>query len=258
MADGQPGLFHYDAGGETSPKRLAVLIGGGALAIIAALWLLGGDEGNEAPAPVVAPAPAPVAAPSPATPAPPPAGGVSVAELRLHGVMGTGDDGAAILSVGPGPQQLVRVGREAAPGIALLAVAGDHVLLREHGREVRLAFADDAPGALPSSASPSSASPSAPAGNAPDRREIVELQAALIPWREDGRHAGFEVRDGALPAILADAGIQPGDVLLRIAGNRLEDSSVVAEVPARLRQRGRLAVEIIRDGEEQTLFLEAP
>jgi general secretion pathway protein C len=257
MADGRPGLFHYDAGGETSPKRLAVLVGGGALVVLAALWLVGGDDGGDDggdPAPVAVSAPPPAPAP-PATTSPPPVGGTSVAELRLHGVMGTGDNGAAILSIGPGPQQLVRVGREAAPGIELLAVAGDHVLLREHGREVQLAFADDMPG---SAAAPSASAPPAPAGDAPDRREILELQAALIPRREDGRHRGFEVREGALPAILADAGIQPGDILLRIAGNRLEDSDVIAEVPARLRQRGRLAVEIIRDGQEQTLFLEAP
>ena len=66
-----------------------------------------------------------------------------VAQLRLHGVMGIGDSGSAIISTGAGPQRLVRVGRNVIPGVPLLAVAGDHVLLRENGREVRLAFADE-------------------------------------------------------------------------------------------------------------------
>ena len=142
MADDRPGLFEFDRDGETSPRRLAVIIGVGLVALLLLLWLFR----DPAPAPEAPPSPQGQAAapqPSPAPIQSRPMPGNAVAHLRLHGVMGIGDSGSAIVSTGAGPQRLVRVGRDVLPGVPLLAVAGDHVLLRENGREVRLAFAED-------------------------------------------------------------------------------------------------------------------
>lgn len=142
MADDRPGLFEFDRDGETSPRRLAVIIGVGLVALLLLLWLFRDPVPmSEAPSSpqAQAPAPQPSSVPIQARPMP----GNAVAQLRLHGVMGIGDSGSAIISTGAGPQRLVRVGRDVIPGVPLLAVAGDHVLLRENGREVRLAFAED-------------------------------------------------------------------------------------------------------------------
>lgn len=143
MGEGRPGLFQFDSNAETSPRRLAIVIGGGIAALLLLLWLFSGDDASSSETAPTARTPAPSVSPPNAT-TPPPAApmAASVAELRLHGVMGTGEDGAAIVSTGAGPQRLVRVGRDVVPGIPLLAVAGDHILVRESGREVRLAFAE--------------------------------------------------------------------------------------------------------------------
>lgn len=254
MDDNKPGFLQFDRGGETSPRRLAVLVGAGVVALLLLLWLFrdpAPPTESAVPASASPPEAAPVAAPR--QPAPAPAN--SVAELRLHGVMGIGDSGSAIISTGAGPQRLIRVGRDAIPGVPLLAVAGDHVLLRENGREVRLAFADDANGGAVATPSGSSSEPGG--RNSPEaRRESREYQAALAPARIDGRHAGYRFRADRMPELFQSAGITADDIILRVGGLGLEDADDVAGIPERMRERETFDVEIIRDGQEQTITID--
>lgn len=261
MADGRPGLFQFDRDAETSPRRLAILIGAGLAALLLLLWLFSGGDSppREAarPAPVPSPGPAAASAPAPAPPPDAPPTG-SVAEIRLHGVMGTGDDGAAIVSTGAAAQRLVRIGRDVVPGVPLLAVAADHILVRENGREVRLAFAENGPSSAAEPAgAPGAGAPSGRRGDAASRRESLEYQAALAPVRVDGRHAGYRFRSGSMPEMFRDAGVQDGDVVLRVGGLGLEDADDVAGIPRRIRQRGRVEIEILRDGERRTIIMDA-
>ncbi len=260
MADGRPGLFQFDSNAETSPRRLAILIGAGLAALLLLLWLFSGDDSAPSePAPPAPPAPV-SAAPTPpsAVPQPVAADVPSVAELRLHGVMGTGTDGAAIISAGAGPQRLVRVGRDVVPGVPLLAVAADHILVRESGREVRLSFAEDGQGGgTVSTAAAAAGSRSPQRGDEASRREALEYQAALAPYRVDGRSVGFQFRTGSMPELFREAGVQDGDVVLRVGGLGLEDADDVAGIPARIRQRGRVEIEILRDGQPQAIMLDA-
>ncbi|QLC22044.1 hypothetical protein HFP51_07530 [Parasphingopyxis sp. CP4] len=252
MDENKPGFLQFDRDGETSPRRLAVLVGAGVVALLLLLWLFRdpAPEADRAP-PVNAPPPAAEPVATQSQPAPT----NSVAELRLHGVMGIGDSGSAIISTGAGPQRLVRVGRNVIPGVPLLAVAGDHVLLRENGREVRLAFADDANGGA--AATPSGASSEPDGRNSPEaRRESREYQAALAPARIDGRHAGYRFRADRMPELFQSAGITPDDIILRVGGLGLEDADDVAGIPERMRERGTFDVEIIRDGQEQTITID--
>lgn len=259
MAEQRPGPFRLDRDAETSPRRLALLIGGGVIALLLLLWLFSGDD--EVPSAEMPPTPTAVpAAPSVVSPAaPPPApGSASVAELRLHGVMGSGEEAAAIVSTGAGPQRLVRVGRDVAPGVPLLAVAADHILVRERGREVRLAFADDGGGAPAASAvAPGTGAGPAPRGSDAERQEAREYQAALAPYRIDGRHAGYRFRDGRMPDMFRDAGVEDDDVVVRVGGLGLEDADDVAGIPRRIRQRGRVEIEIMRNGAPQTIVMDA-
>lgn len=259
MADGRPGLFQLDRDAETSPRRLAMIVAAGLAALLLLLWLFSGDDSAPREAAQPAPAPAPAAAP-PAAPTSDPvaAPSASVAELRLHGVMGTGEDGAAIVSTGAGPQRLVRAGRDVVPGVPLLAVAANHILVRESGREVRVAFAEDGQGsATASTVSPDAGSRSGQRGDEASRRESLEYQAALAPVRVDGRHAGYRFRSGSMPEMFRDAGLQDGDVVLRVGGLGLEDADDVAGIPRRIRQRGRVEIEILRDGEPRTIVMDA-
>ncbi|QLC24829.1 hypothetical protein HFP57_07160 [Parasphingopyxis algicola] len=259
MAEQRPGLFQFDRNAATSPRRLAILVGGGAIALLLLLWLFSGDDAAR-PADTPPPAAAPAAPPIPPSAVAPPlaSGSASVAELRLHGVMGSGEAAAAIVSTGAGPQRLVRVGRDVAPGVPLLAVAGDHILVRERGREVRLAFAEEDMVARPTSAAaPGTGSRFAPRGSEAERREAREYQAALAPYRINGRHAGYRFREGRMPDMFRDAGLQDGDVVVRVGGLGLEDADAVAGIPRRIRQRGRVEIEILRDGTPQTIIMDA-
>lgn len=259
MAEPRPGLFELDRNAETSPRRLAILIGAGVVALLLLLWLFRDDEPRLADGPPdAAGAPPPVAAPaqtslslSSSAPA-----GASVADLRLHGVMGMGDEGAAIVSDGAGPQRLVRVGRDVLPGVPLLAVAADHILIRENGRDVRLAFAEDGDSAV-SAAGSNSGNGSGLRGTEAERREAREYQAALTSFRVDGRHAGYRFREGRMPDIFQEAGLRQDDVILRVGGLRLEDDDAVAGIPERIRERGRVEIEILRGGQEQTIVMDA-
>jgi general secretion pathway protein C len=257
MADGRAGLFQFDRDAETSPRRLAILIGIGLAALLLLLWLFSRDDSS--PPEAVQPAPAPsVAPPAVSPPAAVASPTASVAEIRLHGVMGTGEDGAAIVSTGAGAQRLVRFGRDVVPGVPLLAVAADHILVRESGREVRLSFAEDGQGgSTVSAAAPGAGSRSGSRGDEASRRESLEYQAALAPVRVDGRHAGFQFRSGSMPEMFRDAGLQDGDVVLRVGGLGLEDADDVAGIPGRIRQRGRVEIEILRDGQPQTIMMDA-
>ncbi|MEM8694744.1 MAG: type II secretion system protein N [Pseudomonadota bacterium] len=252
MAEQGSGLFQLDRSAETSPRRLAILIGGGVAALLVLLWLFREDEpGPASPSPADPPT---VAVPAATPPTPPPAApeGGSVAELRLHGVMGTGDAGAAIVSSGAGPQRLVRVGRDVIPGVPLLAVAADHILVRERGREVQLAFAEDGSTGVTAPGNRSSAR-----GDEASRREAREYQAALVSHRIDGRHAGYQFREDRMPDMFREAGLRPDDVVRRIGGLGLEDADDVAGIPRRIRQRGRVEIEILRDGQPQTIIMDA-
>ncbi|RED17754.1 type II secretion system protein N [Parasphingopyxis lamellibrachiae] len=257
MADGRPGLFQLDRDAETSPRRLAMIVAAGLAALLLLLWLFSGGDSSPHDTAQPAPVPAPSSVSSaPSSPAPVPPTG-SVAELRLHGVMGTGEDGAAIVSTGAGAQRLVRVGRDLVPGVPLLAVAADHILVRERGREVRLSFAEDGQGGTASAASPGGGSRSGQRGDEASRRESLEYQAALAPVRVDGRHAGYQFRSGSMPEMFRDAGLQDGDVVLRVGGLGLEDADDVAGIPRRIRQRGQVEIEILRDGERRTIIMDA-
>jgi len=60
--------------------------------------------------------------------------------LILFGVR-SGPGGTAIIGAPGGPQKVFKVGEEVSPGVALAAIAGDHVTLAQGGVRSRLALA---------------------------------------------------------------------------------------------------------------------
>lgn len=249
--------FRFDSEAHTSPRRLAIVIGAGAALLLATLWLFSGDNSQPAdPAPAAPPTVAPTP-PSASSEADATASGASAAQIVLHGVMGLGTDGSAIISVGGGAQRLVRTGRDIIPGLPLVAVAGNHIVVRERGQDVQIGFPDRP--VSPAIASGEGASRPAASPEASDpalAREAIEYQAALQPFQQDGRHRGFQIRAGTIPPDFAAAGLRPGDVVLRVAGSQLETADEVAEIPRRMRLRDRIAIVFLRDGAERTVYFE--
>ncbi len=75
--------------------------------------------------------------------------------FRLHGVsVGGGGSGSAIIGTPDGLQKSFAVGDEVAPGVRLVSVAEDHVVLARGGVRSTLQFPPAAPGVLESMVQP--------------------------------------------------------------------------------------------------------
>ncbi|MEQ9663787.1 MAG: type II secretion system protein N [Parasphingopyxis sp.] len=252
------GWLSYDPDAPTSPKRLAILAGVAALLLLVILWSMGGDEtaASEAgaPAPAVAPPPAPPQpAPQTVTTSPAAAPGASSSQVVLHGVMGGATDGSAIVSVG-GAQRLVRVGRDIEPGLRLVSIGADHIIVDERGTEVRIAFLDAVPRSpVASAATPGGRQPNRPNTADALSREAVQYQAGMQA-AQDG--AGFTITRGRVPSAFAALGLQPGDRVLRVGGTELESPDDVERIPRELAGDEPVPIEIIHDGRRQTVMAE--
>jgi len=245
--DGPPKsrLFALDRDAETSPKRLAVLIGLGLALVVIALWMFGDDD-EAVSAPFASPSQPVLSTPTdaPGPPAAPAALSASVSQLTLHGVMGLGASGAAIIAVGGGDQHLVRVGRDIVPGLTLIAIAADHVIVAERGQNVRLGFPEAGGAGL---VSPVASTPSATARRR-GASDAVDYRLGLAPERSNGRTEGYRIRPDAVPATLEQAGLRAGDVVVRVGGTNLESPDDVERIPRELRGSDAVTIEYFRDG----------
>jgi type II secretion system protein C len=238
-----------------SPRERLFLAGGLAALLVFLVYLLMPaaaeppvELGEEAalPAPAFAPTPPPPAASAPPPPAAPPA---SVAGLVLHGVLGGGPGGgAAIIRFPDGSQRAVRVGREFLPGLTLREVGLRHALIATSGGDMRLEFnkpAEAVAGAASASAAPSPAEASAEQRR---RRETIQYRMGLAPQTEGGRVVGYALRPGAKLPLLEQAGLQPGDVIVRVNGKALKSSEKVLELSDELATSYTAEIEYIRGG----------
>jgi len=222
--------------------RRALAAGGTVVVLLLAylLWPAGEQPPAPGPAPTRSAAPLPppaaVAVPPPAAPA------ADVAQLHLIGVMASG----AVIGRADGSQRFVPLGREVVPGATLVRVELHAAVLATAAGEVRLGFEDaDRGGAAPAAAA---APPPA------QREETLRYRLGLAPRMAGGRVDGYIVRPGAdLPA-LARAGIQPGDVILRVNGAQLDEERR-EELAWQIANSRRVEFEIERGGRPLRLIM---
>lgn len=176
---------------------------------------------------------------------------------RLFGVRRSGNGGSAILAGSDGAQGAFRVGDEIAEGVVLQAVGSDHAVLRAGGSDQRIALQETAT-ARTSSASPA-ALPAARAsgdGNAATAIDPQQLlaQAGLRPRTEDGRITGYTLIPRGGGALLRQAGLESGDVLLAVNGQELTPERMT-ELEQELARRDRAEITVQRDGDTKTITL---
>ncbi len=223
-------------------------LGGVAVLLLLALGyrLLGGAE--EPPAPVTeapaTPAPAPQMAESP-PPAPPP---VSPEGLRLHGVTGAG----AIIAGADGRQRLIAIGREVLPGLTLARVSVDHALLRSAAGDIRLDFTGTSAAPTASATAPA---PSGTPQEAAIRDDALRYRLAFAPHRVGARIGGHVLRPGQSLPVLEQAGLRPGDVVLRVNDSEFDQERML-ELARTVATSDRVVFEIERDG--RPMRVEAP
>ena len=230
---------------ELKDRRALFAIGAIASLLLLLYLSLRGDVPSVAPP---QPAPPPVAPPAPAAPQAVVTPTTTPEGLKLHGVTGAG----AIIAMADGRQRLVAVGREVLPGLVLAENHPDHVLLRSGASEFRLDFTGaSAAGGAPASALAHAGS----ASEAAIRAETLNYRLGLAPRRTGGRVTGHVVRPGARLPALERAGLQAGDVILRVDGSEFDQERML-ELPWTIAQSGRVRFEIERGGRPMRLVLQ--
>lgn len=186
--------------------------------------------------------------------------------LRLFGVRsdGTRGGGGAILATSDGAQAAFRTGDEVARGVVLASVGADHAILASGGQRHRIDLPHDTAGsgiaapagaaaALPTGVEPQSAAQAGAA--AVDPRQLL-AEAGLRRTETDGV-AGYRVIPRGDGALLRQAGLQPGDLLLSINGQPLTPERLGA-LNDELSDGGPAVIAFRRDGQTRSVSLQAP
>jgi general secretion pathway protein C len=146
--------------------------------------------------------------------------------------------GSAIIAGTDGVQNSYAVGEEVAPGVRLLSVGFDFVLIGGNGAEQRLAMegADPPAAALPASGSLGRAGVAlTPA--------TIRNNVALAPRLVGGRVSGFLVSASGDPAVLSRAGLRDGDIITQVNGRPLTDPT---SLQSQLNPGARLSLTVER------------
>lgn len=212
-----------EASGLSERDKRALQWGGAAIAILLLYLLLrGGGSGPPAepvqpdvpatmpagPPPVVA-----VAAPVAVVPA------ADVSQLRLFGLLSHG----AVIGMADGTQRFIPIGREIVPGVTLRGVEVHHAILATGSGQVRLGF--DGVAQQQAAAAPPAAAPAASA-EAAQRGDTLRYTLGLAPRTVGRRISGYTIRPGASLPALDRAGLQPGDLILRVNGSELGEEQM--------------------------------
>lgn len=189
-------------------------------------------------------------------------GAVVVTDLNIR-LFGVREDratgrGSAIIATPDGQQSSFSVGDEVMPGVILYAVDFDSITI-ERGGVRETVFLDQstapaAPSAAAATAQPA-ATPAAPAQSSsrqPASTTITPTQLArgtqISPRREGNRLTGIILQPTDDGSTLASAGFQPGDVIISIDGERIQDMGQAATFATRM-ATGDSLVQVERGGE---------
>ena len=186
--------------------------------------------------------------------------------LRLFAVRPAAGGGSAILATADGPQRSIAAGTEVTPGVVLAEVLADHVVLDSGGRRSELRFGrpDVAPVARTATRAPAAAAApaAAPSAAAPSADVPVVDPARLLagmglaPEEANGRITGYTVIPRGNDAVLRQAGLQAGDVLLSV-NNEALDPERHAALAETLAGADTITFTFRRDGQIRSATLQA-
>jgi len=180
---------------------------------------------------------------------------VTSAGLTLFGINlneATGG-GSAIIAGEDGGQTSYAVGDEIAPGLKLVGVAFDHVLLDRGGARESL-FLDqsgEAPVASPATPLPAptpeiGAAAAGAAASGEMTPAAIKAGVGFAPRTENGRVTGIVVQPQGDGAAFRAAGLRPGDVVRSVNGRPIGSASDAASLANQLTPGARLALEVER------------
>jgi general secretion pathway protein C len=179
---------------------------------------------------------------------------VTSLQLKLFGVRvdeATGR-GSAIIAGPDNVQTSYAVGEAIQPGVTLKSVGYDSVIIERGGAKETL-YLDQSGAAPVATPPPTTANANSGLLSAPARVdaasatvELAELQSNLnlAPRQAGGRVTGLVPRGD--PAFLARVGLQPGDVIVQVAGRPIGSVQDLQRAAAGLSRGGNLSVAVER------------
>lgn len=179
--------------------------------------------------------------------------------LRMNEASG---GGSAIIAGSDGVQRSYDVGEEVAPGVRLVQVLFDHVVLERGGLRESLFIDQSVPAetvgdaAAPSGAPGGQPLPVVQAG--PLTAEAIVAGIGFAPRTENGRATGFAVTPKNDGAVFAQAGFQPGDIVVEINGRKVSSVADGAALTGQLRPGARLSLLVERGTETLPIALIIP
>lgn len=147
-----------------------------------------------------------------------------VSGITLHGISSGPAGASAILGRAEGGQSSFRPGESVQPGVHLVSIGTDHVVLGNAQGVRRLDFGQGTASAAAPTSLPGAAPVSAAAPQALDPARLLE-QAGLAPREVGGQVSGYTLIPRGDGAVLRQAGLQAGDVVLSINGQALTPES---------------------------------
>jgi general secretion pathway protein C len=160
--------------------------------------------------------------------------------------------GSAILAGADGVQQSYNVGDEIMPGVVLAKVAFDHVVLSRNGAEESLYMDQSTPADTVGTEPNAQASP-APAA-APSASGEVKLNAITLrdsigvtPRNEGGKITGLVLSAKDDGAMMRNAGLAAGDIIVSVNGRPVSSPS---EIASQLRPGAKLTLEVERGSQK--------
>lgn len=183
---------------------------------------------------------------------------VTSLNLKLFGVREdrASGRGSAIIGTPDGQQRSFAVGEEIMPGVTLTAVGYDNVTVSRGGTAEQLFLDQSTPATVvtPAVSPPAVAPPPLPVPTMTVNPMQTETgnEIQVQPRIEAGRVTGVTVQGSALSA----AGLQPGDVVTSVNGQRITSAEQARGIAARLRG-GEANIEVERGGRTVSLRVRA-
>jgi general secretion pathway protein C len=178
--------------------------------------------------------------------------------LRMNEASG---GGSAIVAGSDGVQRSYSVGEEVAPGVKLVQVLFDHVVLERGGTRESLFIDQSVPADTvgDTAATVSTGAQPLPVVQAgPLTAEAISGGVGFAPRTENGRATGFAVTPKGDGAVFAQAGFKPGDIVIEINGRKVSSAADGAALAGQLRPGARLSLLIERGTETVPIALIIP
>jgi general secretion pathway protein C len=192
---------------------------------------------------------------------------ITALPLQLFGVRSNAatGGGSAIIAGEDGVQNSIGVGEEIQPGVRLVGVFFDHVMIERNGAR-ELLYLDQAtsPAAPASPATPPGTDADAPAPPAasppaaPLNPASVRAGVAFAPRSAGNRITGITVSPQGDGSTFSALGLRQGDVIRTINGRPIASAGDIAAFQSQLQPGARLSIEVERGADVAPIAIVIP